>query len=106
MASAQPCEGLWLTDKIRAFIRKQAALLETAAGSKRGAILVSTGALNPVHSGHVAIMEQARRAVEAEGVASARTCPPRARMTASCDQLASIPRACMCCKFAARRVVH
>jgi hypothetical protein len=75
---AQPCEGLWLTDKIRAFIRKQAALLETAAGSKRGAILVSTGALNPVHCGHVAIMEQARQAVEAEGMASARACPPRA----------------------------
>jgi nicotinic acid mononucleotide adenylyltransferase len=42
---------------------------EVPARGQRTAILIMTGALNPVHSGHVQCLQHAREACEAEGIA-------------------------------------
>ena len=56
---------LWPKDKL--VLQEAVAMAaSTTAGSKH-AVLVMTGALNPLHTGHVASLESAKRALEAEG---------------------------------------
>ena len=58
LSDATRAGALWPKDKLR----------RAAPGDKnKRAVLVMTGALNPVHTGHVASLVSARRALEAEG---------------------------------------
>ena len=56
---------LWPLSKVMA---RMASLPEGAAGGGGAAVLVLTGALNPVHCGHVLSLEYAREACEAAGI--------------------------------------
>eukprot|EP00966_Prymnesium_polylepis_P274740 6347604-Prymnesium_polylepis.1 len=43
--------------------------LARAAGPKGSAVLLTTGAMNPAHRGHSAMLHQARSRLEADGIA-------------------------------------
>jgi len=59
----------WLTTPIHKIKNSIAKLHEKSGGLKRFAVLLSTGGFSPIHKGHIAMMELAKKEIEKRGIA-------------------------------------